>query len=86
MRLNNAKRALIAPALALACIAQATESADTTQVVVALDEAAVIGVDFETQRAADAPKSLTVLQPAEWQTSASITELSLIHISDPRDA
>ena len=74
MRLNNAKRALLLPAFALVCIAHATENADTTQVVVALDEAAVIGVDFETQTAVDAPKSLTVLQPAEWQTSASITE------------
>ena len=58
MRLNNAKRALLVPALALACIVQATEVADTTQVVVALDEAAVIGVDFESERLTDAPKSL----------------------------
>lgn len=47
---------------------------DSTSVVVALDEAAVIGVDFGAQGLVDAPKSLTVLQPSEWQSSASITE------------
>lgn len=48
--------------------------ADSTSVIVALDEAAVVGVDFDAQTVANAPKSLTVLQPSEWQSSASITE------------
>ena len=74
MRLNNAKRALLVPALALTLAAYAGQIADTTQAVVALDEAAVIGVDFESESLTDAPKSLTVLQPAEWESSASITE------------
>ena len=74
MRLNNAKRALLVPALALTWAVYAGGYSDTTNVVVALDEAAVIGVDFETENLTDAPKSLTVLQPAEWQSSASITE------------
>lgn len=73
MRLNKGKRALLVPALALAWSAQGGNT-DTTQVVVALDEAAVIGVDFQTESLTDAPKSLTVLQPAEWQSSTSITE------------
>ena len=74
MRFNNAKRALLVPALALTWAVYAGGYSDTTNVVVALDEAAVIGVDFETENLTDAPKSLTVLQPAEWQSSASITE------------
>ena len=64
MRLNNMKCLLLVPALALTWAAHAGQIADTTQAVVALDEAAVIGVDFESENLTDAPKSLTVLQPA----------------------
>lgn len=65
-------------AATLACLAftslEVLAGVDSTNVVVALDEAAVVGVDFGTQGLADAPKSLTVLQPSEWQSSASISE------------
>tara|TARA_B100000963_G_scaffold355289_1_gene373236 strand:- start:2902 stop:4905 length:2004 start_codon:yes stop_codon:yes gene_type:complete len=74
MILNKSNWALLAPFLIMAWVAQAGGIIDTTQAVVALDEAAVIGVDFEAESLTDAPKSLTVLQPAEWQSSASITE------------
>lgn len=66
--------AVLVGAMVLGGAFHAQAMMDSTAVIVALDEAAVIGVDFETQSATDAPKSLTVLQPAEWQTSASITE------------
>ena len=52
--------------------ANAQDATPDTSVVLA--EAAVVGIDFQYSSPLAAPKSVVILDPAEWSTSASVTE------------
>ena len=68
------------PVVSLATIGQlafsnvSAQSTDSLLIQVALEEATVQGVDFVARKKLNSPKAVTVLEPSEWSTSASISE------------
>ncbi len=50
------------------------QSSDSLFLRVTLEEATVQGVDFVQPKSLDSPKAVTILDPTEWSSSASITE------------
>jgi len=68
------KNAMNAAVLMLTVTWAANAQDATPDTSVVLAEAAVVGIDFQTSSPLASPKSVVILDPAEWSTGASVTE------------